>query len=186
MVKGILLVHLHSFVVHELGDEAWVDLLDSLRPQDREILDRLLLAGAWQPVGVWNRALDALFTTRFPDPDAAMGNFARFVAQKDLSSLFRLVLKLGSPDFILGRTASLYSRYFQEGQFAPHKIEDQHWSATLAVSRDENVGPTRLSCEPGISAWLTQALQLSGTRPIVTHPKCRFRGSPYCEYDLCW
>lgn len=186
MVKGTLLFHLRAFVIREFGESGWKQLLEGLRPSDREVLEGLVLVGAWQPVGVWNRALEAFLTANYSDPASNMGRLAKFVADRDLNTLFRLVLKVGSPDFILSRTASLYNRYFDSGTFVPQKVGSKHWVATLTVPRHVDQGPGLFSCDAGISAWLGHALELSGVRPTVTHPKCRFSRSPYCQYDLTW
>jgi hypothetical protein len=186
MVKGTLLVHLGKFAVREFGQKAWDKVVDGLREGDREALRGVVLVGVWQPVGVWNRALQAFLVENYAKPETGMRELASFVADQDLNTLFRLVLKVGSPDFVLGRTPSLYNRYFQEGRFEPSKVEARHWTASLTVSADEDVGPGVFSCDAGICAWLAQALQLSGVYPRVTHPRCRFREAPSCEYDLVW
>jgi hypothetical protein len=186
MVKGSLFVHLRAFVIREFGDQGWTALLESVRPGDRQVLEGLVLVGGWQPVGVWNRVLDAFLTANYSDPAGAVARMAKFVADRDLNTLFKLVLKIGSPDFILSRTAWLYNRYFESGTFVPQKIGTQHWVATLTVPRHEEQGPGLFTCDPGISAWLVHALELSGVRPTVTHPKCRFNRSSYCQYDMTW
>lgn len=186
MVKGTLLVHLRAFVIREFGEQGWARLLETLRPADRQVLEGLVLLGGWHPVGVWNRALETFLPANYADPPATMGRLAKFVADRDLNTLFKLVLKVGSPDFILSRTASLYNRYFDSGTFVPQKIGPQHWVATLTVPRHEDQGPALFSCDAGICAWLAHALELSGVRPTVAHPKCRFNRSSYCQYDLIW
>jgi len=186
MVKGSLLVHLRAFGIQKFGQPAWDSVVKGLRPDDQAALGGVLLVAAWQPVGVWNRTLEAFLTTNYAVPETGMRQFAGFVADRDLNSLFRLVLKVGSPEFVVGRTPSLYNRYFQEGRFEPKKLADGHWTATLTVSSHVDVGPGLLSCDSGISAWLSQALELSGVRPTVAHPRCRFRHSPFCQYDMSW
>jgi hypothetical protein len=185
-VKGTLLVHLRAFVVRDFGDAGWERLVAQVPPADRALLDGLLLVGGWIPVGVWNRAVQVFLTNNYADPAGAMAEVARFVADSDLHSIFRLVLKVGAPDFILGRTQSIYNRYFEAGTFVPKKIAARHWVASLTAPRDEEQGPGVFSCDAGISAWLKHALQLSGVQPTVVHSRCRFSRAPSCEYDLKW
>lgn len=185
-VKGTLLLHLRAFVVREFGESGWTALLSALRPSDRQVLEGLVLVGGWQPIGVWNRSLEVFLTKNYANPAGSMGRLAKFVADRDLNTLFRLFLKVGSPDFILSRMGFLYRRYFDVGALTPQKIGPQHWVATLTVPRHEEQGPGLYSCDPGFSAWLVHALELSGVRPTVTHPKCRFDRSMYCQYDLVW
>jgi hypothetical protein len=185
-VKVTLLVHLRAFAIRAFGDAGWERVLARARGDDRAVLDGLLLVGGWVSVGIWNRAIEAFLADNYSDPREAMGTFAEFVAENDLHSLFRLALKVGAPDFVLGRTASLYNRYFEAGTFAPQKIATRHWLATLTAPRHEDEGPGLFTCDAGVCAWLKHALELSGTRPTVVHSKCRFRHSPHCEYDMTW
>src|SRR5579859_2134031 len=84
MVKGTLLLHLRAFVIREFGENGWATLLAALRSSDRQVLDGLVLVGGWQPVGVWNRALEMFLTNNYSDPASNMGRLAKFVADRDL------------------------------------------------------------------------------------------------------
>lgn len=186
-VKGSLLVNLRTFVAQEsAAPGAWDALLAKVPSSDRTVLSGIILVGGWYPVGVWNRALDTYLPSNFKDPDAGMAKLASFVAERDLPTLFRLVLKIGTPDFVMSRTPSLYNRYFDAGSFTPSKVEANHWHAALAVDRDVEAGPGLFSCDAGITAWLTQALQLTGVNARVHHSACRFRMNRQCEYELRW
>jgi hypothetical protein len=186
MVKGTLLAHLHAFVRSEVGEPGWSSLLAALSPEDARLLGDLVIAGAWRPVGVWNRAVDSFLNGRFSEPHLEMAKLAKLVAERDLTTLFKVVLKMRSPEFVLNRSPSLYNRYFSEGQFHAQPVGPRHWRASLTVPAGENEGPGLFSCNIGICTWLSHALELSGVRPHVTHPKCRFAGSASCEYDLVW
>ena len=158
----------------------WAGLLEAFAPPTVRCRG-LVLVGGWQPVGVWNRTLEAFLTPNTPtlrDQHAA----GKFIADRDLNTLFRLVLKVGSPDFILSRTVPLQP-VLRGGTFVPQKIAPQHWVATLTVPRHEDQGPVSSAANPGICAWLVHALELSGVRPTVTHPKCRFNRSSSCQYS---
>jgi hypothetical protein len=184
--KQTLLVHLRAFVVREFGDTGWERLVASLPAEDRTCLEGLLFSGGWIPVGIWNRAVGAFLASNYADTRVAMGDLATFIADRDLSTVFRLVLKVGSPDFVIGRAGSIYSRYFEPGTAVPQKIGPRHWRNTLVAPRGEDEGPGLDTCETGVCAWLTHALRLSGVQPTVNHVKCRFDRAPQCEYEVTW
>jgi hypothetical protein len=184
--KQTLLVHLRAFVVRDFGDTGWERLVASLPAEDRALLDGLLLSGGWIPVGIWNRAVDTFLAANYADARVAMGYLATFIADRDLNSVFRLVLKVGSPDFVIGRSGSIYNRYFEPGTVVPQKIGPKHWMNTLTAPRGEDEGPGLHTCETGVGAWLAHALRLSGVQATVKHVKCRFHHAPHCEYDLTW
>jgi hypothetical protein len=112
---------------------------------------------------------------------------ARHIADHDLNTLFKVLLKMGSAEFVLGRTDSLWSRYFDMGAFENHEVDRRKWALKLTAPVGEDEAPGELTCGPGVCGWLTQALQLTGVKaPRVVHTHCRFRGAHACDYDVSW
>jgi hypothetical protein len=96
-------------------------------------------------------------------------------------------LKMGSPEFVLGRTDSLWSRYFDVGTFENTEVAKRRWALKLTAPTGEDEAPGELTCGPGVCGWLTQALELTGVKaPRVVHTRCRFRHAPACEYEVTW
>src|SRR3954470_1205355 len=128
--KGTLLINLRRYIVEKHNEAAWTSLLTALEPRDREVLDSLLLVGGWYPVGTWNRTLRA-YVGRGKDPGKAVVEIARFIADKDLNSIFKALLRFGSPEFLLSRTDSLWSRYFDVGNMTNKELSKKKWQITL-------------------------------------------------------
>ncbi|HEY6558640.1 MAG TPA: hypothetical protein VI072_15260 [Polyangiaceae bacterium] len=185
-IKGTLLVHLKSYALRSHGEGVWNEALAVLPSNDRAILAEPLIVGVWYPVGVWNRALRAYVTQNFHNPGRAMTAFAQYVAAEDLSTLFKLVLRVGSAEFVLTRTDSLYNRYFDSGRWVAHKRGGRFWQCELTAPIDEDQGPGELSCNEGMTAWVRRALELTATRARVEHVRCRFQGAPSCSYEVSW
>lgn len=185
-IKGTLLVHLKRYALRTHGEAAWNEAQADLPVGDRRVLSEPLIVGVWYPVGVWNRVLRAYLTQNFNNPGRAMTPFAQYVAAEDLSTLFKLVLRVGSAEFVLTRTDSLYSRYFDTGRWTAQKRGGHFWQCELVAPTDEDQGPGELSCNEGMSAWVRRALELTGTRARVEHVRCRFQGAPNCSYEVSW
>ena len=184
--KGTLLVNLKAYVERQHGVVGWQQLMEALEPADRELLGGLVLVGGWYPVGVWNRALEK-YLARSRAPSQEMVEIARFIADRDLNSLFKALLRMGSPAFVLSRTDSLWRRYFDVGRFGHEELGDRHWHLTLEAPAGQDAGPDVWTCNEGVSGWLTQALELTGARSgRVTHVRCRYQGSSHCEYEAHW
>ena len=185
--KGTLLKNLGEYVVERQGPAAWRAVVDPLPADDRAIIDGLLLVGGWYPVGVWNRCIKSYITQYAKDADAEMTAVARHIADRDLNTLFKVLLKMGSAEFLLGRTDSLWSRYFDVDKFENSEVDKRKWALKLTAPVGEDEAPGELTCGPGVTGWVTQALQLTGVKaPRVVHARCRFHGAPSCEYDVTW
>ena len=185
-VKGTVLVHMRSFVVENQGEGAWQALLDALGPEDRAILGEIVLVGGWYPVRAWNNAMNVYLPRHYPIPGKGMTVLAKYIAEKDLGMLFKMLLKVGSPGFLMGRTPSIWSRYFDSGALASEEIDKGRWKLTLEGPTRETEAPNAWTCGDGVCAWIGKGLELTGTRADVVQTACRYRGAQRCEYLATW
>ncbi len=184
-VKGVLLVNLRDYVTERRGADGWAQLQSRQKGPDRDVWSGITLSGSWYPVGAWNRALHAFFGEQ-PDTDAAMREFARFVSERDLHAVFRILLRITSPEFVLGRLRSVWTRYFDSGRFASTERGTRRWEVTIDAPTDEDAAPGPLACV-GVGGWIEQALALTGTRGgRVVETRCRFHGAPSCLHEVTW
>src|SRR5580658_10761694 len=130
-VKGSLLGHLRLFVLRKHGEAGWKDVLERVPSEDQKILEGILMMGGWYPVGVWNRVLDRYLPTYFGDPMSAMTELSEYVAREDLTTLYKLILKVGTPAFIMGKTGSLWGRSFDTATLVPPELAPRTWHLEL-------------------------------------------------------
>ena len=184
--KGTLLLNLKAYVERQHGVVGWRSVVDFVSESDRAVLDGMLLTGGWYPVGVWNRVVDA-YLCRAAQPGQEMIEIARFTADRDLSTLFKALLRMGSPAFVLSRTDSLWRRYFDAGEFRPKQTSPREFLLTLEAPADLELAAGPWVCHQGVCGWLAQALERTGAkRPEVQHLRCRFQGASRCEYRATW
>jgi hypothetical protein len=184
--KGTLLVHFRAFVLANGDETAWKTLLAESSRADAALLTSQLLVSSWYGVGVWNRALRIYFA-KCSDAAGEVRRYADYVAERDLSTVLKLVLSIATPEIIVSRTSMFWRRYFDVGSLAPTKIGPQHWSLTIVGPKGEDEGPAAICCGGGVSSWVEHALRRSGARsPKVTHVRCRFNGAPECVSDVVW
>lgn len=185
-MKGLLFQYLEDWVVARGGEQEWKALLARVPQGDKALLEDIVLAGGWYPVGVWNRLVEA-YMRKFPDPDAAMAEFCSYLGDRELSSLVKMVLRFGSPGFLLKRTSFLWNRYFESGTFGAEEIEPRKWRLWLEAPTGVEEGANRLTCANGPAPWLERGLHLSGaTTGKVEHVRCRHDGHPRCEFFAEW
>jgi hypothetical protein len=183
--KGSVLVHLRGFVLRKHGEAGWQDVIKRVPPEDRNVLNGILIMGGWYPVGVWNRALDCYLPQYFSDPMKAMMDLSYYIAREDLTTLYKLILRAGTPSFIMGRLGSVWTRYFDSGVFLSKEIEPRKWHLEIDAPRPQDEAPSVYTCE-GVCAWLISALKLTGATLNIVQTRCRFGGARVCEYEASW
>lgn len=184
--KGSILVHLRSYAEAKYRAGAWQEVIDEATPEDRAILQGLIIAGGWYPVGVWNNALGVLLPRhRGVSIDHEMRSIAAHIADKDLNSVYKMILRLGSPEFLLRRTDSLWSRYFDSGRLRHEEIGPRRFKLFLEAPATVD-SPDRLTCDPGVCAWIEMGMKNTGVEGQVKHLDCRFTNGARCEYLVTW
>ena len=116
----------------------------------------------------------------------AAERLAGYIAENDLNKLYKMILSMGSPEFLLKRTGSLWSRYFDVGTLEATEIAPKRWHLTLTAPKESEAAPDYYTCGPGVSAWIENGLKLTGTTAKCEHTKCRFYAAPRCEYEVTW
>ena len=144
--KGSTLVLLRQFVLEEHGRAMWETVLSNLHEDDREVVGGLVISGGWYPVGAWNRALATFLFEAYTSPDEGMRQVASYIADHDLNTVYKMVLKLGTPEFLMKRTGSLWSRYFDTGELTAEDLRHARkhpefgWSILRTVEGLERAG----------------------------------------------
>jgi hypothetical protein len=187
-VKGSLLLHLRSHVVHRADQETWDRLVLASSAADREHLGSLVLTGSWYPVGLWNRLLSTYLATRAAEESRdEVTAIAQLASDSDMHTLFKLTLRLASPAMVVTRAGSLWGRYFDRGTLTPTELAPTRWRLRLEAPTAEEEGPSEPICAYGVVAWAEHALRLTGAKhAVVEHSKCRFTFSRYCDYRVSW
>jgi hypothetical protein len=186
--KGSLLIHTRDYILRTRGRTVWDELLESSSAEDREVLGGIYLAGGWYPIGVVNRIVAAYCENHHAQsPDDEMKRLSAYIADTDLGGVYKMVLRLGSPDFLVKRTPSLWNRYFDVGDLTPSQVGSREWRLRLVMPLEDERAPNRFFCGPGCPAWIEMGLKLTGAeRARVEHVECRFENREACVYRVTW
>ncbi len=106
----------------------------------------------------------------------------RFGADANLTTIYRLFFKVGSPQWILGRSVRLWSAHYDSG-FAEVAMR----GPKAAVMRIRGFAtPHRAHCL-SVAGWAERSIELSGgKRAIVEESNCRTRGDDLCTLEVTW
>ncbi len=186
--KGSLLIHTASYVRETRGESVWKKLVESSSPSDREVLEGVLLAGSWYPIGVTNRIVQRFCDEHHQSsPHDEMRRLSAFIADSDLGTVYKMALRFGSPEFLLRRTDSLWNRYFDVGKLSPTELDQGNWKLTLIMPYGDEIAPNQLFCGPGCPAWIEMGLELTGAKNAsVRHVECRAQNGMSCTYMVSW
>lgn len=179
---GVLISRLNMLRQH--GGQVRVDeVLRRLPPEDQALLRNMILPIAWYPMELNLRLDSAIAEVMSPeDKRKAFIDMGRASAEEALHGTQHVFVKPGDPQFLLSQAPQIYRFYYAVGSrtYEPAGAN----GAVLRTFGAENV--TESDCLT-IIGWHERAIELSGGRAVsATHPLCRARGAPHCEYHFAW
>jgi hypothetical protein len=185
-VKGALLVHFSRYVTENGGEARYRALVDKLAPEQQRVVQSLVLPASWYPVEAYNQLI-AAFLHEHPGSIQEFGKLVRQVAEWDFSTTYKLLMRFSSPELLLGRSGSLWSRYFDTGKVEIVEKHPHHWTILLRAPTTPEAAPSEATCAIAVPVWWTYALSLGGVTARIEHHPCRFdaRGG-VCTYDVSW
>lgn len=179
---GVLISRLNMLRQH--GGQVRVDeVLRRLPPEDQAVLRKMILPIAWYPMELNLRLDSAIAEVLSPeDKRRAFIDMGRASAEESLHGAQHVFVRPGDPQFLLSQAPQIYRFYYAVGSRTYEKTGPR--SAVLRTFGAENV--TEADCLT-IIGWHERAIELSGGRSVsVSHPQCRARGAPHCEYHCMW
>jgi hypothetical protein len=181
-VKGSALASRILWVQLEHGEAGYQRLLRDVSPELRASLEPGITKAAWYPFEQYvelNVVLDRMFGA---GDLGLVKELARFGADANLKTIYRLFYKVGTVPFILGRAVRLWNAHYDSGY-----CEIATRGPKAAVLRVQGFAtPHRVLCL-SVQGWCERSIELSGGEtPVLTETRCRTRGDDRCQLECTW
>jgi hypothetical protein len=183
LVKGNLVAARARYVRDQWGDSGLRDVAARLSPEHRALFESEILPFSWQPFPLM-AAFDAAIVQGPMGGDMAqMKRFGETIARYDLSTLYKVLFKIGTPSFLIKRVGVIYQTYMRGG--GNIICESSTSKSAKMVLTDTNM--PYYFCSQGIPGWFTAALELSGGTGVrVEQTTCVHHGAPRCVWQGTW
>lgn len=172
-----------AFVREQGGNEAIRRVLAGLPEKDLQVLagPRKLSSKAWVPFELQARLLESIDVVLGQGDQARLFDVGHFMATRDIPRVFRPLLKLGNPGWIIEVGTRMWRFYHDRGYW-----DVQRTPVTVLATLHDHHDAHEAFCATFIG-WLTGALELSGGYDVmVDHPVCHARGAPNCVFTARW
>jgi hypothetical protein len=177
--SGAAVMALQTYLTKNFGEKAFETVLMRMKHEDAAPLRGIILPLSWYPTLSFVRALETAHAN-FGQNDF-YEKYGYAAAEFEITTFQKLLLKLTSPGFLLGRAGKVWNRYHDTGAWEIHGSGKQ----VEAYLRDFGVvsaGYCRMLTE-----WMRRAGQLTGSKGgNVEHPQCRARGDDACLFKAWW
>lgn len=103
-------------------------------------------------------------------------------ASANLTTIYRLFFKFGTPKWVIARAAKLWSVHYDSGKL----LVRAHRGDRAELEIANFATPHRAHCL-AVAGWAQRSLELSGARfAKVVETSCRARGDNTCVLDCTW
>jgi hypothetical protein len=179
-VKGSLIQGRLGYIQSSFIDR-YEEYLSAFHPETRQTIEAGLLPSSWYPFGIF---LDVSGTAErlFGTGDYSMvRRMAAHSARVNMSTVYKIFLRLGSPEFLLKRTAQIWQVQYDSGVATSVAI-----TGGGSVEVRDFGQPDPLHCH-GITGFMDECLRMTRAQGVsVAHVKCRCQGDDVCRWDATW
>jgi hypothetical protein len=182
--RGANFVLALAYVREVHGEAVLARALDRLSPADRRVWDGPPLLIGTYDFGAFKAFTVAVARETGTGGDRALAEMYAFIADRSLSSLYKVFFRLANPAFVLGNFPRLWSRFFTAGVVqVPHAAKEAaELRFTLPPVFLDWLGPACLG-------YSTKAIQLAGGRDARVQELRRHalaNGDWEVDYKVTW
>jgi hypothetical protein len=181
-IKGTAVRDTMEAIIARAGKEELDKIISHLEPETQKILQPPISPSSWYSCDAFSRFLEADIRETAGGNEQALVKRAEAVIEKQLSGIYKMFVRLGSPEFVIRRIAAVHSTYFDGVQIIPEMKGPK--SATI-----QYVGFSRNHRVMGfvILGFFRKALEISGAKKVDVHFTVPIEaGEKFCELALSW
>jgi len=181
-IKGTAVLDAIKAIKERAGTGAFERIVGHLDEETQRVFRGEISPSSWYPFDAFARFLEADIRETAGGNEEELIKRSEAVIERQLRGIYRVFIRLGSPEFVIRRIAAVHSTYFEGVDI----IAEMKGPNSAAI---QYVGFTRKHRIIGfaIIGFFRKALEISGAKQIDV----RFRvpieaGEPYCELSLNW
>jgi hypothetical protein len=181
-VKGSALASRILWVQLGHGEAGIQRMLPQCSPELRGVIEKGIEKARWYPFEQFIE-LNVVIDRLFGKGDLGLiRELGRYGADANLTTIYRLFFKVGTPHWILGRAVRLWSAHYDSGY-----LEVLTRGPRAAVLRIRGFAtPDVVHCL-AVGGWCQRSVELSGGKSVqLTEPLCRTRGDELCQMEVTW
>jgi alkanesulfonate monooxygenase SsuD/methylene tetrahydromethanopterin reductase-like flavin-dependent oxidoreductase (luciferase family) len=181
-IKGTAVLDTFAAIKARAGKETLDKIVARLDDQAKEAFQEPISPSSWYSCDAFARFLEADIQETAGGNEEELIKRAEIVIEKQLSGVYKMFVKLGSPEFVIRRIAAVHATYFDGVQIIPEMKGSN--GATI-----QYVGFSRQHKILGfvIIGFFRKALGISGAKRVNAHFTVPIEaGEKFCELALHW
>ncbi len=182
LVKGAAVVSTKSFVEYKYEDEL-INWLSNLPEASRKIYTQPINESKWYPLNEAFVVPTRVMLKMFYDNDLKGAyELGYYSAEKGLTGIYKMFVRMGSPAFIVSRAAKVFSAYYKDSKIKV--LSSTKNSVILMINKFPEYADV---VEYRITGWMDKALEISGCKNVNIQMVHSFlKGDSFTEFFITW
>ena len=178
-VKGSALKARVTYVQERADDATFKRFVAQLAPGTRALVEGGVLATEWYPFECFMNLCETADATLGAGDLESCVEMGRYACELNLTTLYKLLFRVGSVGFILKRARVAWRTTYDSGEL---RVVDEA-PGFVRMQVEDWPEPRRAHCL-SVLGWMLRAVELSGGKVISSDEKCRARGEAVCEFAI--
>lgn len=181
-IKGTAVLDTLEAIKARAGKEELEKIVAKLDPEDREIFRKPISPSSWYSCDAFARFLEADIRETAGGNEDELVKRSEKVVEKQLTGIYKMFVKPGSPEFVIRRIAAVHATYFDGVQIIPEMK-----GSKSAVIQYVGFSRTHRIMGFAIVGFYRKALEISGAKKVSVRFTVPIEaGEKSCELELSW
>jgi hypothetical protein len=182
-IKGSAIVDSIKAVKLRSGDEAYGKILAALSQETRNFFEKtIILSSNWYPLDAFVQFLEADIKLTANGNEKELIGRSEAIIEKQLRGIYKMAVKLGSPEFVINRIATTHEAYFKGVS-----IEASMVNPTKAKVKYTGFNKQHYLIGFSIIGFYKKALEISGAKNVnAVYITSIEQNIGYCELEITW
>jgi hypothetical protein len=182
-VKGTAIISIPLFIKERFSVGGLNQWIDALTPEARKVYPASVLVSSWYPLKELSieplRKMCGLF---YAGDLKGARESGRFSADYSLKGIYKIFVKLGSPEFMLRRAGTILPIYYTPSEMKV--VECRKGQGIMQITKFPDMDQL---LEIRIAGWMERAIEISGGKqPNIKITQSLTAGDPLSEFLATW
>ncbi len=181
-IKGTAVLDTIKAIKARAGGTELEKIAACLDEETKNIFLGPISPSSWYPFDAFARFLEADIRETAGGNEEELIKRSEAVIERQLHGIYKIFVRLGSPEFVIRRIAAVHSTYFEGVE-----IISEMKGANSAAIQYVGFAPAHRIIGFVIIGFFRKALEISGAKQIEVHFRVPIEaGERYCELALTW
>lgn len=181
-IRGLVISATTKYIQQNYGEEGWNKVLNSLEPQDREVLKGKFSPMSFYPVKPYINLMKAADKVFGKGDFEICRKIGIYEAEDTFSGVYKIFLELGNPNFLINKASLAWRTFHDGGALEIEQVGDKYAKGKIVDFPEFD----KCFCV-NLVGFFGKVLEMSGAKNLqIQETKCRCQGDKFCEYEIKW